>query len=138
MNTAFEPSHYVGDTRSNAKPEVILDKQGVASLDTSVNAEPAEIMDTKIARDKTRRRRRLVAVLVLFGITGGATAWVLSNPERVGTMREAVASVKSLTEIKGMVAKYQVALDKVAVCGKQIDAASSAMGVDPTKVDEHA
>jgi len=139
VNTAVEPSHDVGDIRSNAKPEVILDKQGVASLDSAVNAELAEIMDAKIARDKARRRReRLVAVLVLLGITGGATGWVLSNPERVGAMREAVASVKSLTDIKGMVAKYQVALDKVAVRGKQIDAASSAMGVDPTKVDEHA
>jgi hypothetical protein len=121
-----------------AGPEVVLDKHGMKSLDSAVNAELAEIMDQKIAREKARKRRgRLVLVLSLLGISGGAAGWVASNPERVQAMKQTIAEIKSAGDIKGMVAKYQAALDKVAVRGKQIDAATTAMGVDPASVDEH-
>ncbi len=123
---------------SPPKPDVIIDAHGVASLDNTINAELAEIMDAKITRDKARRRRsRLVLVLFFLTATGGATGWIVLNPDRLKAMKATIAEIKSVGDIKGMVAKYQVALDKVAVRGKQIDAATVSIGVDPASVDEH-
>jgi hypothetical protein len=119
-------------------PEVVLDKHGVKSLDSAVNAELAAIMDQKIAREKSRKRRgRLVLVLTLLGVSGGAAGWIAVNPERVQAMKQTIAEIKSAGDVKGMVAKYQAALDKVAVRGKQIDSATASMGIDPASVDEH-
>jgi len=122
-----------------AAPVVQRDGHGEASLDLSINAELAAIMDAKIAKDKRRRRRSfLITILFFVGVTGGAAGWVVLNPERLEAMKAVIAEIKSVGDIQGMVAKYQQALDKVAVRGKQIDAATIAMGVDPTSVDEHA
>jgi hypothetical protein len=119
-------------------PEVALDNHGVKSLDSAVNAELAEIMDKKIAREKSRKRRgRLVLALAFLGATGGAAGWVAVNPERVEAMKKTVAEIKSAGDIKGMVAKYQAALDKVAVRGQQIDNATASIGVDPRSMDHH-
>lgn len=134
------PSAFAADpiTPLPTEPSVMRDKQGEASLDSTINAELAEIMDQKIAREKSRRRRgRLVIVLFLLGATGGAAGWVAVNPERVEAMKQTLAEIKSAGDIKGMVAKYQVALDKIAVRGKQIDAATTSMGIDPASVNEH-
>lgn len=133
-----EAAPMVANDPAAAAPEVVLDKHGAASLDTAINAELAEIMDQKITREKGRRRRgRLVLVLCLLGATGGAAGWVAVNPERVEAMKQTVAEIKSAGDIKGMVAKYQAALDKVGERGKQIDAATTAMGIDPASVDDH-
>jgi hypothetical protein len=121
-----------------ATPEAMRDQQGGASLGTTINAELAEIMDAKIAREKRRRRRGFLATILLFvGVTGGATGWILSNPDRFEAIKQAIAEIKSVGDIQSMVAKYQKALDRIAVRGQQIDAATTAMGVDPTSVVEH-
>ncbi len=118
-------------------PLVVRDAQGEKSLDQTVNAELAAIMDAKVARDRRRRRTGfLVTVLFMVGVTGGAVAWVAVNPERYAAMKAVIAEIRSVGDVQGMVAKYQKALDKVAVRGKQIDSGAAAMGIDPTTVDE--
>ena len=95
-------------------------------------------MDEKISKEKRRRKRGfLVTILFFVGVTGGAAGWVVSDPDRFEAMKSAIAEIKSVGDVQGMVAKYQKALDKVAVRGEQIDAATISMGVDPTSVDEH-
>lgn len=138
-NNVFAAAPFVAAAPAPPKPEVTLDNHGMASLDNTINAELAEIMDAKIAREKSRRRRgRLMLVLILLGATGGAAGWVVTNPERIEAFKATIAEIKSVGDIKGMVAKYQVALDKIAVRSKQIDAATVSIGVDPASVDEHA
>lgn len=118
-------------------PKAIRDANGEASLDRSINAELAAIMDTKVAKEKRRRKRGFaMTMLFLLGIAGGATGWVVSNPERFEALKLVMAEIKSVGDVQGMVEKYQAALDKVAVRGKQIDAATTAMGVDPASVNE--
>ena len=135
----FQAAPFVAAAPAPAGPEVVLDNHGLKSLDSTINAELAEIMDQKIAREKARRRRgRLVLLLFFLGTTGGAPGWVVLNPERLEAFKLTIAEIKSAGDIKGMVAKYQVALDKIAVRGKQIDAATVSIGVDPASVDEHA
>lgn len=121
-----------------AAPLVQRDALGDASLDQTINAELAAIMDAKIAKDKRRRRRGfLFTVLFFVGVTGGATGWVVVNPERYAALKAVIAEIKSVGDIQGIVAKYQKSLDKIAERGNQIDSATVAMGVDPTSVDEH-
>jgi hypothetical protein len=121
-----------------AEPAVQRDALAEASLGSELNAELAEILDAKIAREKRRRRRGFYMMILFFvAATGGTAGWVVTNPERYEAMKSAIAEIKSVGDIQGMVAKYQKALDKIAVRGKQIDAATTAMGVDPTSVDEH-
>lgn len=137
--TPFQAAPFVAAAAAPASPEVVLDKHGVKSLDSTINAELAEIMDQKIVREKSRRRRgRLMLVVFFLGATGGSAGWVAMNPHRLEAFKQTIAEIKSVGDIKGMVAKYQVALDKVAVRGKQIDAATVSIGVDPASVDEHA
>lgn len=119
-----------------AENSVMLDERGQASLDTGISAELGSIMDAKVARAKRKRRRGLVFMVLFFvGVTGGATGWVVTNPERFDAMKKVIAEIKSVGDIQGMVAKYQKALDKVAVRGEQIDAATVSMGVDPTSAE---
>lgn len=135
----FQAAPFTAAAPAPAGPAAVLDNHGVKSLDSAINAELAEIMDQKIAREKSRRRRgRLMLVLFLVGTTGGAGGWIAMNPHRVEAFKQTIAEIKSAGDIKGMVAKYQVALDKIAVRGKQIDSATVSIGVDPASVDEHA
>lgn len=106
--------------------------QAVASKNETISAELGELLDQKVAREKrSKHRSRLVTLGILLGIIGGASAWIVTNPERFDAMKKVVAEVKSVGDIKGMVAKYQAALDNVAVRSEQIDAATKSMGVDP-------
>ncbi len=111
---------------------ITLDDRGQSSLDMGISAELGAIMDAKAAREKRKRRRSLIFMLLFFvGVTGGAAGWVVSNPARFAEMKKVVAEIKSVGDIEGMLAKYQKALDKVAVRSEQIDAATVSIGVDP-------
>jgi hypothetical protein len=108
----------------------------VKSKDETISAELGAILDEKVAREKrSKKRSRLIALGLLIGVTGGTSAWVVTNSERFEALKSVVAEIKSAGDIKGMVAKYQAALDRVSVRGEQIDAATQAMGVDPTSMD---
>lgn len=110
-------------------------EQAIKSKDTALSAELGAILDEKVAREKKKKTRgKLVLVGLLLATTGGASAWVVMNPERFEAMKQVVAEIKSAGDIKGMVAKYQAALDKVAVRGEQINAATESMGVDPASM----
>ena len=118
---------------------VTLDDRAKSSLESGLSEELGAILDAKIARTKRQRRRGLViTILVLLALVGGATGWIVTNPERYNAMKGVLAEIKSVGDIKGMVEKYQKALDNIGERGRQIDDASSALGVDPTTVDEHA
>lgn len=111
-------------------------EQAVKSKDTALSEELGAILDAKVAKEKSKKRRgRIMLVLFLFGLTGGSAAWVVANPERYEAMKQVVTDIKSAGDIQGMVAKYQKALDKIAVRGEQIDAATESMGVDPRSAD---
>lgn len=110
--------------------------QAVKSMDSDLSAELGAILDAKVAKEKRKKRRgRIMALLILFGITGGSAGWVVTNPERYQAMKQVITDIKSASDIQGMVAKYQKALDKVAVRSEQIDAATESMGVDPRSAD---
>ena len=51
--------------------------------------------------------------------------------------KQTMEDIRSAGDIKGLVASYQEALDKIAARGEQIDAATVSMGVDPTSADNH-
>lgn len=93
-------------------------------------------MDERNLRMKRlHRRQAFFTLLFFFGLFGGGFAWFISSPHRVIAAQSVVAEIKSVGDVKAIVAKYQVALDKIAVRGQQIDDATRSMGIDPTKVD---
>ncbi|WP_411827993.1 hypothetical protein [Luteolibacter sp. AS25] len=113
----------------------VVEEQATASLDNTINSELAAILDEKVAKEKRSKRRSLmITALIFFGVTGGGSAWFVSNPGRVAALNQTIAEIKSVGDIKGMVTKYQQSLDKVAVRGEQINAATVLMGVEPASV----
>jgi hypothetical protein len=106
-------------------------------LDGAASAELGALLDEQVRR-KARRHRieSLVAALVLFGLTGGGFAWFVQSPERVQAFTSAIREIRSVGDVKALVAKYQAALDRISARGQQIDQASSAMGSVVTAEDE--
>jgi hypothetical protein len=106
-----------------------------AGLDDETSTELGKLLDEQHARVTRRRRREMmVTLLVLFGLTGGGFGWFVSSPARVTAFKSAMTEIRSVGDIKGMLAKYQVALDKIGTRGADIDDASMALGVDPSTV----
>ncbi len=117
------------------KVEPLVEPLPNAGLDATTSAELGALLDAQIRRKARRHRRELVMTLaVCFGLTGGGFAWFIQSPSRVQAWNEAMGDIRSLGDVKGLVAKYQKALDRIATRSQQIDQASVAMGVDPTKV----
>lgn len=107
-----------------------------AGLDATSSAELAALLDEQHKR-KMRKRRRdsLITVAVLFGLTGGGYGWFVQSPQRVQAFNDAIKDIRSAGDIAGIVGKYKKALEKVKVRSEQIDSATTAMGIDPTKDD---
>lgn len=100
-----------------------------AGLDDAASAELGALLDEQMARQKRKRRRELIGIfVVLLGLTGGGLGWFVQSPTRLQAFREAVADIRSVGDVAAMVAKYQVALDKIATRSNQIDQATEAMG----------
>lgn len=90
------------------------------------------LLDDQVRRQARKRRRSaLVTATVLLGLTGGGFGWFVQSPERVHAFTSAISEIRSVGDVKSMVARYQAALDRIAVRGKQIDQATSALGVTP-------
>ena len=89
-------------------------------------------------REKRNNRLATAAMLLLFA-TGGTWLTVSATArEKVGTLVTAVKqSGKDVKSLTGIMGTYEKQLDKVAVQGARIDAASLALGVDP-KTDASA
>ena len=112
-----------------ATTEPILDKAAAEEL--------GALLDEQIRRKKRQRRREsLVAALVLLGITGGGSAWFVQSPERVQALLSAISEIRSVGDVKSMVAKYQDALNRISARGQQIDQATKAMGITSNGKDE--
>lgn len=77
-----------------------------------------------------------MAALVLIGLIGGGSAWFVSSPDRVQAFVSAIAEIRSVGDVKSIVAKYQAALEKVKVHGSRIDQATAAMGIEHSEKDE--
>ncbi len=106
-----------------------------AGLDHAASAELGALLDDQMARQKRRHRREVIGTFViLLGLTGGGLGWFIQSPSRVQAFREAVADIRSVGDVAAMVAKYQVALDKIAARSKHIDQATEAIGGSPNQV----
>jgi len=108
-----------------------------AVLNDAASTELAALLDEQHKRKARKRRMEaLVTALVLFGLTGGGSAWFVQDAARVQAFKEAMRDIRSVGDVKSLVAKYQKALDRVAARGKQIDQATAAMGVKKSAADE--
>jgi chemotaxis protein histidine kinase CheA len=92
----------------------------------------AAIMDAKMAKLRKKQSRSFALTLIYFfvPVLGGA-GWFVSNPDRVFALQSTIAEIRSVGDIKAIIAKYQKSLDKIAVRGKHIDDATSMLGIDP-------
>jgi hypothetical protein len=100
------------------------------ALDKAAAEELGVLLDAQIRRRKLKHRREsLVAALVLLGLTGGGSAWFVQSPERIQALTSAIKEIRSVGDVKSMVAKYEAALQRVKARGQQIDQATGSMGV---------
>ncbi len=107
------------------------------ALDAAAAEELGALLDEQNARKKRRARRAALCTFAFFlTTTGGFSAWFVQNPERVQAFKDAMRDIRSVADVQSMVAKYDAALERIQVRSKQIDQASIAMGIDPTKVSE--
>lgn len=110
-------------------PQIVSTPLPNAGLDEATSAELGALLDAQMAGQKRKRRRELIGTfVVLLGLTGGGFGWFVQSPTRVQAFREAMADIRSVGDVAAMVAKYQVALDKIATRSNQIDQATEAMG----------
>ncbi|MEI7909944.1 MAG: hypothetical protein WCK77_09940 [Verrucomicrobiota bacterium] len=101
-----------------------------AGLDAAASAELGALLDEQHKRKRRKRRLEALATLGVFlALTGGGFGWFVHSPERVQAFHEAMRDIHSLGDIQGLVAKYRIALDRVAVHSGQIDGATESMGV---------
>ena len=109
----------------------------VPALDAVAAAELGNLLDEQLLRKKRRRRiEALVTACVFFGSIAGGTIWFVQDGARVQAFKEAMRDIRSVGDVKSLVAKYQDALDRVAARGRQIDQATAAMGVKPSAGDD--
>lgn len=80
---------------------------------------------------KTRKLRSdaLMTLGILTILTGNAFSWFVNSPQRVVAFHQAIQDVRSVGDVGSTVARYQVALDKIAVRSQQIDRATAAMSL---------
>jgi hypothetical protein len=108
-----------------------------AGLDEKTSNELGALLDEQRTRLARKRRRDTLVVLgVMFALGGSGFGWFVQDPQRVQAFKDAIRDVRSVGDVKSMVAKYRESLDKVAVRGKQIEQATNAMGVVKTAADE--
>lgn len=106
-------------------------------LDDAASTELAALLDEQHKR-KVRKRRieALVTAAVMLGATGGSTIWFVQSPQRVQAFKEAMRDIRSVGDVKSLVAKYQKSLDKIAARGQQVEQATAAMGVKKSAKDD--
>ena len=128
--TAAAPVAVVSDsTRQTLAAEPAFDKTAAEQLGV--------LLDEQIRRKKRMHRTEsLVTAIVLVALTGGSGAWFVQSPDRVHAFVSAIAEIRSVGDVKSMVAKYDAALERVSSRGQQIDEASKAMGITSNGKDE--
>jgi hypothetical protein len=110
-----------------------------ASIPAGQHESDEELRSMLDARDeaknkKTRRTSILVTLSMLSMVAAGGTWFATSESAQakarfvVQSVRDCGRDIKGMTQIMGT---YEKQLDKVAVQGARIDAATAALGVDP-------
>ena len=107
-----------------------------AGLSAAASAELGTLLDEQHQRKASKLRRETLATLaVILTLTGGGAGWFVQSPQRLQAMKEAVHDIRSVGDVKSIVAKYQAALDKIGDRSKQIDHATVTMGVSADQDD---
>jgi len=116
---------------------VDLDDEAKKSLDSGLNAELEGLLDEKYAKEKSKRRRgRIIMVVFLLAATGATAGWVASNPEKIEQFKGILAEIRSVADVNEMAAKYDESLEEVGQHGSRIEAATAAMGGQPGALNE--
>ena len=127
----FKPLSHEADPvmqTDTSTPAAHLDKAAAYAL--------GALLDDQVRRQARKRRRAaLVTATVLLGVTGGGFAWFVQSAERFEAFTSAIRELRSVGDVNSMVAKYQQALDRISARGKQIDHATTVMGVKPNTGD---
>lgn len=132
-----EYSASIPPATATAGRELLVEPMPNAGLDEASSAELGALLESQLKRVAAKRRRELMVTLaVVAGLAGGGFGWFIHSPSRVTAFKSAITEIRSIGDIKGMMAKYQVALDKVAERGKQIDQSSHSIGSDPASVKQ--
>ena len=101
-----------------------------AGLDEEASAELGKLLDEQMARKKRRHRRgSLLALAACLALTGGSYGWFVHSPDRVEAFHQVIKDIKASGDLKGMVASYTKALEKISTRSTQIDQSTMAMGV---------
>lgn len=112
-----------------------------AEVPRSLNKEESEELGILLEEQVRRRRRKrrmeaMVTALFLLGTSGGGLVWFVSNPDRVEAFQSAMREIRSVGDIKALVASYQESLKKISTRSGQIDQATLAMGINPEEVKD--
>lgn len=107
-----------------------------AGLSDAASAELGALLEEQHQRKTNKHRRETVVTLaVVLVLTGGGAGWFVQSPQRLQAMKEAVHDIRSVGDVKSIVAKYQAALEKIGDRSKQIDHATVSMGVNANQDD---
>ena len=118
------------------EPEPILKPAANAGLSHTASADLGTLLDEQHQRKTNKHRRETVVTLaVVVALTVGGAGWFVQSPQRLHAMKEAVHDIRSIGDVKSIVAKYQAALDKIGDRSKQIDHATVTMGVSANQDD---
>jgi len=108
-----------------------------AGLSEAASAELGALLDEQMRRKNRKRRRETIGTLIVFFLfTGGGVGWFVQSPGRIQALKEAIRDIHDAGDIKTMVAKYQKALDRIAVHSQQIDHATESMGCSANQENE--
>jgi hypothetical protein len=130
-----------------SKPEPVVCESTAKPAETSPDAPRALTKEEseelgKLLEEQVQRRRRkrrmeaMVTALFFLGSTGGGLAWFVSNPDRVEAFQSALREIRSVGDVKALVASYHESLKKISTRSGQIDQASMAMGINPADVKD--
>ena len=107
------------------EPEPIPEPAANAGLSHSASAELGALLEEQHQRKTNKHRRETVVTLALVvALTVGGAGWFVQSPQRLQAMKEAIHDIRSVGDVKSIVAKYQAALDKISDRSKQIDQAT--------------
>jgi hypothetical protein len=98
----------------------------------------AQIDEREVLLQKRHKRQSLAVTLGVFALLGSASFWCYQSPTaraEIGALIPALRqSVDDVKMVGSITTKYDEQLDKIAVHGEHIAAATRALGIDPASV----
>lgn len=108
-------------------------------IDAAASEELARLLDEQQRRKQARHRSQALVTLAVLGAgVLSVVGWFAADSRRVQALREAWNDIRTVSDAKALAAKYQQALDRIAVRSSQIDHASGQLGVDTSQPIEHS